>query len=197
MNAATEHTSVVIRANLAKAESAVSSGICECGCGALTGPSKRTDKKTGSIKGEPNRFISGHQSRLQFNSMWCGGRSINGDGYVVVLNKAHPRANSHGQVMEHILIAEAAIGKPLPHGAVVHHTDEQHGQINSRGLVICPDEKYHRLIHKRSRAWIACGHPDWRKCSICKAYDKPENLYLHGTLSYHILCRQNRKAGKK
>lgn len=36
---------------------------CECGCGRTTAISNWTDKRTGSIKGEPRRFINGHQRR--------------------------------------------------------------------------------------------------------------------------------------
>lgn len=42
-----------------------SSGYCECGCGEKTNPAKRTDPRRGSIQGEPQRFVRGHQTRLR------------------------------------------------------------------------------------------------------------------------------------
>lgn len=53
---------------------------------------------------------------------------------------------------EHRLLAEKALGKPLPEGAVVHHMgspDDNHGPFK---LVICPDQEYHMLLHKRMEA---------------------------------------------
>jgi 5-methylcytosine-specific restriction endonuclease McrA len=38
-------------------------GYCQCGCGTQTNISKWTDKRYGSIKGEPRRFVSGHATR--------------------------------------------------------------------------------------------------------------------------------------
>lgn len=52
---------------------------------------------------------------------------------------------------EHIVLAEQALGKPLPIGAIVHHTgakDDNHGYCK---LIVCPDQAYHFLIHRRMR----------------------------------------------
>lgn len=46
----------------------------------------------------------------------------------------HPNADEQGHVLEHILIAERAIGRHLPRTAVVHHVDE-----NTRNKTVCRD----------------------------------------------------------
>jgi hypothetical protein len=113
----------------------------------------------------------------------------------------HPAANAADYVREHILIAEKALGKPLPQGAVVHHVNETK---NSGPLVICQDDAYHHLLHQRIRALRACGHVKWRKCPYCKQYDDIKNMIKQSSGFAHRLCRinyqisyRNKKKGEK
>lgn len=77
---------------------------------------------------------------------------------------------------EHIIVAEKAFGGPLPENAVVHHVDENRSNNANSNLVICPDDKYHKLLHVRMNAAKACGNPNFRKCPYCKIYDDPANM---------------------
>ena len=123
-------------------------------------------------------------NRGKNNPSWKGGRRKHSAGYIQVLQHGHPRANPKGYVYEHILVAEKALGKPLPPGAVIHHHGAKDDQTQ---IVICEDRAYHMLLHQRMRALKACGHANWRKCGLCKQYDKPENLVI-GTGVYHKKC---------
>ena len=38
-------------------------GYCECGCGRKTNIAKQNNKRYGWVKGEPKRFLRGHNSR--------------------------------------------------------------------------------------------------------------------------------------
>lgn len=76
----------------------------------------------------------------------------------------------------HVAIAEAALGKPLPVGAQVHHWNGDRLDNRPANLVICPDQAYHALLHQRARALDACGNASWRRCSFCKSYDDPLNM---------------------
>lgn len=99
----------------------------------------------------------------------------------------------------HRIVAERALGKPLPKGAVVHHVDGNKSNNENTNLVICENQAYHRLIHRRENALKACGNANWIKCKICKCYDDPNNLYVysHGYSfsAYHKECNriQSRK----
>ena len=52
----------------------------------------------------------------------------------------------------HRVLAEEALGKPLPPGAIVHHLDLNPYNNTKTNLVICPDGEYHKLLHKRTEA---------------------------------------------
>ena len=111
---------------------------------------------------------------------------LSSNGYKLVYRPSHPKAATGGNVYEHILVAEKALGKPLPKGAEVHHYGKK---TDNTKLVICQDRAYHMLLHQRMRALKACGHASWRKCGICKQYDKPENLYIYKKIAYHEACQ--------
>lgn len=112
------------------------------------------------------------------------GGCLRGDGYVVV-------TKDYVQQMEHVRIAECALGKPLPATARVHHVDEDRSNNVPANLVICPNEAYHQLLHQRMRAYAACGHHDWRICSFCQQYDAPQALYIRPSnkQAWHPACR--------
>ena len=96
---------------------------------------------------------------------------------------------------EHIVIAERALGKPMPAGAVVHHADGNKLNNAPTNLVICPNQAYHRLLHRRMAAMQACGDPNWRKCWVCKQYDDPARLYIspNGQNINHRACVQHKE----
>jgi hypothetical protein len=103
-------------------------------------------------------------------------------------------------VAEHVEVAERALGKPLPKGAVVHHVDHDRANNTPTNLVICPSTAYHTLLHRRERARDACGNPDYRKCWICKRYDDPAAMTKDSTAYapyYHRSCRREWEANRR
>jgi len=169
----------------------IPSGDCACGCGGKTKLASSTRK--GASKGVPNKYIHGHHSRGTNNWKWAGGR-IHQNRYPRLMNKTHPHS-INGYAYEHILIAEKALGKPLPPGAVVHHANGIKNDNSKGNHVICQDEKYHRFIEKRLRAFLACGNKSWRKCFVCGKYDDPNNMYTRDHNAWHRSCvnEYNRK----
>ena len=158
----------------------MNNGYCQCGCGELAPLAKKTDKRHGHVKGQPVRFIGNHNRRLltgDKNPNWKGGRMIDYDGYVLILNPDHPRANIYGYIGEHVLVAENILGNFLPQGAIPHHHDGNRSNNVPSNLVICQDFSYHMLLHKREKAFRECGHASWRRCGHCGEYDDRKNLY--------------------
>ncbi len=109
---------------------------------------------------------------------------------------------SKGREIQRI-VAENALGKPLPPGSEVHHVDGNGRNNDPSNLVICPNKRYHRLLHIRTKALEACGNANFRKCYFCKQYDSTEMLVMllsdknpNGS-TYHKQCAAQRSAARK
>lgn len=112
-----------------------------------------------------------------------GAGGLNGSGYLV-------RTEGNRRRREHIIIAERALGKPLPDGAVVHHVNQIRTDNRPGNLVICPDAAYHSLIHMRMKARDARKPLHFRKCQLCQQWDEPANLrFVNDGGCYHNACR--------
>ena len=62
----------------------------------------------------------------------------------------------------HVVIAEKAIGHPLPKGAEVHHHSDTQ-------FVICQSHAYHSLLHARARVFYSGGDPNTEAvCGRCR-----------------------------
>lgn len=84
-------------------------------------------------------------------------------------SKTCSRAHSNGTVLEHLVIAEEALGRPLPRRAQVHHVDGNPRNNDRRNLVICEDGAYHMLLHVRQRVIAAGGNPSTQRvCGRCR-----------------------------
>jgi len=156
--------------------------LCECGCGQSAPIAPYSCSTKGWIKGEPRRFIHGHNLKKSFR------KSFPHNGYILIYQPNHPRSNNSGYVREHILIAESILGRPLPIYVVIHHPYEK---ANTKCFIICENQGYHMLLHQRERALRASGHASWRKCPYCRKYDDPKNMAANGPVSYHRLCHAN------
>jgi hypothetical protein len=123
--------------------------------------------------------------RLDFFRSIATGQMVH-RGYHMFLIRGHHRAGANGYVKTSILMAEAAMGKPLPPKAVVHHVNGDPMDNRSSNLVVCEDNKYHHYLHVRKRALNASGKCNTRPCSYCHNHDEIQNMTkMHTKNSYY------------
>ena len=168
--------------------------LCECGCGGIAPLAPQSISGRGIIKGQPLRFIARHyKSRLigKDHPMWRGGvKRVGGpDGYIMLHRPEHRKA-VRGYVYEHVLVAEHALGHPLPNGAEIHHANGIKDDNRNANLVICENHEYHHELHVRRRAVLAGFPAHWRRCMNCTQYDDPLRM-----LSYLRACFHRAKKG--
>lgn len=134
--------------------------LCQCGCGGVAPLAKQSETKRGYVKGQPMRFIPGHNMK---------GKVLPAKKYRTVRAVGHPKEAGSGEtVYEHVLIAEKALGRYMPDGAEVHHVDGDSSNNANSNLVICQDKAYHKLLHVRTRVLLAGGNPNTDLiCSKC------------------------------
>ena len=139
-------------------------------------------------------LCAAHHSRLCRNGdPFITLRRKKGDGQI--RKRGDIMMNIKGRlVFQHVLMAEAAIGKRLPVAACVHHVDENPSNNERSNLVICPSTAYHSLLHMRMRALAACGNPNWRKCKRCGIYDSPGNIVVYSNEAVHARCNREHVA---
>lgn len=95
------------------------------------------------------------------NPAWNGGRSVRKDGYVLVYVPGKRRKQ-----LEHRVLKEQAMGRPLLPTEVVHHDDENKSRNVDGNLILLPSQSEHSRIHaKRGPSggpWCKCG-----PCPLC------------------------------
>jgi hypothetical protein len=125
------------------------STLCECGCGLPTPIATRTRSSRGQKKGEPLRFINGHNSRL-FDSEEQARRAAfrNKDA----LRYSGQRTNyvKLGGRHMHRVIVEQKLGRPLLLGEIVHHKDGDKWNNSPENLEVMTQAE-HARIHNHKR----------------------------------------------
>ena len=81
------------------------------------------------------------------NGRWNGGRILDKDGYILVLEKNHPNADYHGYVREHRLIMEKKLGRYLLPTEVIHHVNHKKNDNREENLILISSGSEHQKIH--------------------------------------------------
>lgn len=81
---------------------------------------------------------------------WNGGKRMTRAGYRQILCPEHPRADSSGYVMEHILVWEAATGVAVPNNCCIHHLNGD--KTDNRIQNLCMMQRSAHTVHHHEGA---------------------------------------------
>ena len=87
------------------------------------------------------RPATGHEGRNGKNG------TVYIHGYPMLYLPNHKRAKKNGYVFEHIVVAEAMLGRSLTDSEVVHHIDEDKTNNNPDNLMIFTNNQEHVRFH--------------------------------------------------
>lgn len=79
------------------------------------------------------------------NWAWKGGSYIDDKGYRRVRMPTHPKAQHNGYVIEHVLVAERMLGRPLKPGEEVHHRNRIRADNRPENLQVYDSHRAHWL----------------------------------------------------
>lgn len=71
------------------------------------------------------------------------------NGYPSVYLPDHSRAHQNGYMYEHIVIAEAHLGRDLVPPEIVHHLDGDKTNNAVKNLMVMPSQAEHIRLHKQ------------------------------------------------
>lgn len=75
---------------------------------------------------------------------------INPQGYVVVRMSGHPRSTKHKRVLQHVLVMEQKLGRPIERHEIIHHIDGNKSNNDPDNLMILNSSE-HAKLHARER----------------------------------------------
>jgi len=90
------------------------------------------------------------------NRNWRGGHGRRRDGYIQVYLGSRPGGSPIYQ-LEHRLVAERALGRPLKRSEHVHHVNMDKADNRPENLVICTLE-YNSWLHREYARRFAAEH---------------------------------------
>jgi hypothetical protein len=123
--------------------------LCECGCGEFTPIAHRTRSGRGQKKGEPLRFINGHNSRLLTSEEQARRASFRDPDALRYSGSPENYIKYKGRHM-HRVEAEKMLGRPLEPGEIVHHKDGNKWNNDHSNLEVMTQSE-HLRIHNHIR----------------------------------------------
>lgn len=117
------------------------------------------------------------------NPAWRGGRYVREDGYVIVWTP-------EGYKLEHRVIMEQELGRPLDDAEIVHHIDRNPSNNDPSNLEVIENQTDHVLLHglENRQRLLASG---LKVCTKCFEYKPLSNFYKtrHNRMGVQSWCK--------
>lgn len=118
--------------------------LCECGCGQPAPIAIRTRTNRGQVKGQPLRFINGHNSRLLDSDEQRRRNSFRDPSLERYTGSRANYIKLMGRHM-HRAVAEQMLGRPLQKGEIVHHRDGDKWNNDPSNLEVMTQAEHARI----------------------------------------------------
>jgi hypothetical protein len=94
-----------------------------------------------------NKGMKFPQYSRENSPVWKGGIKKRPDGYIQILNPAHPFCNKTGHIYEHRLVMEKYLGRYLEPQETVHHINGNHSDNRIENLKLFANKSIHSSLH--------------------------------------------------
>lgn len=126
-------------------------GLCQCGCGNPAPIASCNDKSKGWVRGEPLKYISGHQAQLfqkgEANPKFKGGvRIVNGRRQIWMPD--HPLSHQNGYVIEDRLVAARIWGAEAIEGKWIFHKNGDLLDSSPENIIPLTRSEYQQRLYK-------------------------------------------------
>ena len=100
---------------------------------------------------EVNSIIRGKSREGEKCCNWKGGRKISPKGYILILKKGHPLADSRGYIFEHRLVMCEYLEKIIDPKLIVHHINGIKTDNQIENLKLMTNAEHTILHHKGTK----------------------------------------------
>jgi hypothetical protein len=135
---------LLINKGVLKGQNMEDVALCQCGCGLPAPISTKTRREKNWVKGEPKKFINGHNARLLSSEEQKRRNSFRDFSRQRFTGSSSNYVKYRGRHM-HRVVAELKLGRALLPGEIVHHIDGDKWNNDPDNLAVMTQAEHARI----------------------------------------------------